>query len=83
MTEVMSLWLGDTFAGTSLTQEGRRWDCPVAPSDHHADASLHKRYGEVDDLRAFLIDGERADGHVCTLVNHLSQEKQREGVFAL
>lgn len=55
----------------SLTKKSRRGYCSVATSHHDADARLNKRHGEVDDFRALLVDGERADGHVSTPVHNL------------
>lgn len=54
-----------------LTKKSRRGYCSIATSHHDADARLNKRHGEVDDFRALLVDGERADGHVGTPVHDL------------
>ena len=58
----------------SLTKEGRRGNRAVATGDHDTDASLHKRYWEVHHLWSLLVDGERADGHISTLIHHLAQK---------
>lgn len=60
-----------TFCLGWLTEEGRGGHGAIAACHHDADACLYKRDGEVHDLRPLLIDGERADGHVRTLIEHL------------
>lgn len=57
--------------GGSLTQEGGRRYSAIAAGDHHTDSRLHKGNGEIHDLRPLLIDSQRADGHVRSLVHHL------------
>lgn len=58
-----------------LTEKGGGGNCPVAAGDHHAYARLDERHGEVDDLRALLVDRERADGHVSSSVHDLRGER--------
>lgn len=57
-----------------LTQEGRRGDGAITPGHHDADPRLHEGHGKVDDLRALLIDRQRAHGHDGLLVHHLDVE---------
>ena len=62
----------------SLTEEGRRGHCAVATGDHHTDARLHEGHGEVNDLGAFLVYGERSDGHVGPIIENLREEEKEE-----
>lgn len=64
-------------APNSLTKEGGRRHGAVAARDHDADARLHEGDREVYDLGPLLVYGERADGHVRALVEHLVSEAGR------
>ena len=59
------------------TQKCRGRDGAVAAGHHHANASFHEGNGEIDDLRALLIDRQRAHGHDGFLIHHLQRERQR------
>lgn len=59
--------------GLKLTEESRRRHGAVAARNHDADAGLHERNGELDDLRPLLVDGEGPDGHVRSVGHHLER----------
>lgn len=63
------------------TKEGGGWDCAITTGDHDADSCLHKGHWEVNDLWPLLIDGERANSHVCTLIHHLNTRGITEHLF--
>lgn len=77
LKQCLIFWQARPRGGPSLwavTQKGGGGDGAVAAGHHHANASFHERNREIDDLRALLIDRQRAHGHDGFLVHHLRQE---------